>query len=631
MTDSATGLAIDHSDNMYLLDGAAGQVKKFSPSGQLLASWGSQGAGNGQFNRPSGLALDPAGNVYVADTGNNRIQKFDAAGNFLATWGGQESGCAAGSFDEPRGIATDGEGNVYVADTGHFCIQVYGPNGQFLRKWGADGSAPGQFQHGPVSVAVGPNDEIYTVNDGDDPDPTHWTFDDPDRVQVFTEEGTFLREWGDDVSAVDLLVTSAGVYAIDHLASGLRTPTGELLAYEGNVGYDSRDGGAATDSAGRIYVTWAGWITRVDPGVPAAVLGHEQGPNDFPQTVLTGQQVRLLANGSKVWFGSVAKYEWDLDGNGSFELDTGTTPHTTTSFDRPGDVDVRLRVTSTVGKTAVAAYPLMVWLTSPPGEPGLTINDGGRFTNNPNVTLKLAWGGDHWTHVTVSNHADFRDSVELPLAEEIPWTLSTSGSEQEPKKVYVRFSTPVGQGDVHESQPVTVQRGIVLDQTAPALTGVKVAARTTDGYELVIDAKDATSGVDAMQIASVSASAPSFTKYTRRATYRGTAAPRVRVRDRAGNVSGWTKVRFDAAQPKRTLKPRALCRHQSKTDPRGKRKSPFAQCVAAMRQLKAGKKTSAKKACRRLPRKVARASKRPSPRKRCVRSGKKLLAALKAS
>ena len=52
---------------------------------QLLAKWGSEGAGGGQFNDPIGIAVDGLGNVYVADNGNNRVQVFTAGGEFLRT------------------------------------------------------------------------------------------------------------------------------------------------------------------------------------------------------------------------------------------------------------------------------------------------------------------------------------------------------------------------------------------------------------------------------------------------------------------------------------------------------------------------------------------------------------------
>lgn len=614
---SVTGLAIDGSDNLYVLDGGAGQVKKFSPSGQLVASWGSPGTGNGQFNGPSAIAVDPTGtSVYVADTENNRIQKFDAAGNFLAAWGGPESGCAAGSFSEPLGISTDSAGNVYVADTGHYCIQVYTPNGLFLRRLGTYGSGPGQFPGGPTSVAIGPSGEVYAG-------------DAINRVQVFSPDGSFLRKWGEDYNGTwwsDLVVADAGIYVANGSATELRSPDGELLAYETEFRRQTLDGGLAVDAAGQVYGTWGNNVVmRVDPGSPAPSLEHDT--NDFhgsPYWVFTDQQVPLDASDSHVWFGSIAKFEWDLDGNGSFELDTGTTPRATTSFGRPGSRVVQVRVTSTVDKTAVADFPFEVFLRSPPGPVGITINRGEEFTNDPRVTLRPVWGDGYWSTVTVSNYADFHDSVTFPVAPEIPWTLLTSGSEQVPKTVYGMFDN----GFVHESQ-IRVQRGVVLDQTAPTTTQAE-AARTSDGYNLLIKASDATSGVETMQIAADPANPPAFTQFTESTTYRGAVAPSVRVRDRAGNVSGWTQVRLLAAQPKPLPRPRALCRNQSKKDPPGKRKSHFIRCVAAMKRLAAGKTTSARKACRRLP-KASPASKRPSPRKRCVRSGKKLLAALAAT
>lgn len=50
----------------------AGQV--FTPDGELVLKFGSNGEGNGQFNAPTGVAVDVNGNIIVADWGNSRIQ-----------------------------------------------------------------------------------------------------------------------------------------------------------------------------------------------------------------------------------------------------------------------------------------------------------------------------------------------------------------------------------------------------------------------------------------------------------------------------------------------------------------------------------------------------------------------------
>jgi DNA-binding beta-propeller fold protein YncE len=94
---------------------------------------GTPGAGiNGDsFNRPSDVTWDKAGNVYVADGfgNNNRIAKFTRDGNFVKTWG--STGAGNGQFNGIRGIAADAAGSIYVADAGNRRIQVFDGEGTY--------------------------------------------------------------------------------------------------------------------------------------------------------------------------------------------------------------------------------------------------------------------------------------------------------------------------------------------------------------------------------------------------------------------------------------------------------------------------------------------------------------------
>ncbi len=72
------------------------------------------GTGDNQFDSPQDIAVDSSNNVYVVDTSNNRVQKFTSTGTFITKWG--TSGSGDGQFNGPQGIAVDSSGTVYVAD-----------------------------------------------------------------------------------------------------------------------------------------------------------------------------------------------------------------------------------------------------------------------------------------------------------------------------------------------------------------------------------------------------------------------------------------------------------------------------------------------------------------------------------
>ena len=60
-------------------------------------------------------------------------------------------------------MAVDAGGNVYVADTYNNRIQKFTDDGTFVTKWGSEGSSEGQFSL-PFGVAVDDLGNIYVAD-----------------------------------------------------------------------------------------------------------------------------------------------------------------------------------------------------------------------------------------------------------------------------------------------------------------------------------------------------------------------------------------------------------------------------------------------------------------------------------
>ena len=84
-----------------------------------------------------------------------------------------------------------------------------------------------------------------------------------------------------------------------------------------------------------------------------------------PGSTPTGQTVAFDASGSTDADGTIAKYEWDLDGNGSYETDTGATKTTNRVYNAAGSVTVGLRVTDNDGKTGTTTRTVTITNRAP--------------------------------------------------------------------------------------------------------------------------------------------------------------------------------------------------------------------------------------------------------------------------
>ena len=79
-----------------------------------------------------------------------------------------------------------------------------------------------------------------------------------------------------------------------------------------------------------------------------------------PNPAKVGQDVGFSAAASKDPDGTIAKYEWDFDGNGTFETSGGTNPLIAHKFPAAGVFKVALRVTDNAGATGTSAIDVIV-------------------------------------------------------------------------------------------------------------------------------------------------------------------------------------------------------------------------------------------------------------------------------
>jgi hypothetical protein len=166
--------------------------------------------------------------------------------------------------------------------------------------------------------------------------------------------------------------------------------------------------------------------------------------------------------------------------------------------------------------------------------PGVTINAGAKFTKSRAISLAFSWPEDA-SSVEVSNDPQFAVASTFGRAPTVAWTLAKLPTTSRSRTVYVRFGGVAVASDT-----------IAIDDDAPVIKRLRIRSSLKNGtggrYLLSVLARDSGSGSESIQvqtarnrkpISRVYASGGVFSFATR------SSEIRIRVIDKAGNVSGW--------------------------------------------------------------------------------------------
>ena len=122
-------IAFDASGDAYVTDSNNGRLVILDPSGQQLATVG-RGSAAGNLGLPRGVATDAGGRLYVVDATGQLVHVYrigtsaDWRPALIAEFGSE--GIGDGQFSFPNGVAVDSRNRVYVTDRENDRVQVWG-------------------------------------------------------------------------------------------------------------------------------------------------------------------------------------------------------------------------------------------------------------------------------------------------------------------------------------------------------------------------------------------------------------------------------------------------------------------------------------------------------------------------
>ncbi len=302
---------------------------------------------------PAGLAIGPDGLVYVVE--NVGTLGTPSVISVNPTTGAQELVTQGGQLCYPFGIAVASDGALLVTNYGDFsdgttvinCVYDFGaliqidPDTKAQTILSRNAPEWGNLFRNPLGIAVEPGGRILLVNQNGG------------TALVAVDPATGVQDAETPNTSTDRIVVPQRPSL---------TPDGDVVVSDftlddqegGLVSVDLPDGSQSILRQDRQLFNNPLGVAVVANRAPAAALSATPG------VVRGGRQVSFDASASTDPEGLQLRYEWDLDGNGSFETAGGTTPTISRSYAGTTTLTARVRVTDPHGASAIAGAPVRV-------------------------------------------------------------------------------------------------------------------------------------------------------------------------------------------------------------------------------------------------------------------------------
>lgn len=320
--DTPSGVAVDASGNVYIVDSSNYVVRKVDTNGNISTFAGEPGqpgkTGDGgpatqaQIYTAGNVAVDSAGNVYIADEYNSAVRKVTVSTGIITTvagvlgefsYNGDGGPATSAAMMYPDGIAFDSDGNLYIGDTYNCTVRMVSAAGGTISLFAGTlfhcaaagaGGPPTAANLGVADVAVDAQNNVYIA---DSTNHQIWRVTagaNPIIIAIAGSTYGFSGDGGPALSAQlgfpdGVAVDSSGtVYIADYLNSRIRAVSQGTISEFAGASHAQGDGGKASaallyfpqrlawDSKGNMYIadTKNNKVRKVTPdGTISTVAG----------------------------------------------------------------------------------------------------------------------------------------------------------------------------------------------------------------------------------------------------------------------------------------------------------------------------------------------------------------------